>query len=176
MSSIPYIIIIIVLIIAFAWYTAKTNAIKQDKEKEEQEEDKISNTEDYPYQKKNLLTITEYKFYKTLKKLCDENNLLICPKVRMEDFINITDKQNAQKYRGKIKSRHIDFIICNKDLYLLAGLELDDGTHNTQKAKETDEFKDNVFKKINLPLFRIKTNPEDYEKEINNMIKKIAKK
>lgn len=102
MNSMPYIIIIIVLIIAFAYYTAKTNAIRQNEEKEEQEEDTISNTKEYPYQKKNLLTVTEYKFYKTLKKKCDENNLLICPKVRMEDFINITDKQNAQKYRGKL--------------------------------------------------------------------------
>ncbi len=172
MTQIPYIIIIIALIVAFVWYSLRVNT-KKENLKEEIIEENI-NIKEYPYIKKNLLTPTEYKFYKTLKKKCDENNLLICPKVRMEDFLTVTDKQNTQKYRGKIKSRHIDFIICNKDLYLLAGLELDDGTHNTQKAKETDEFKDNIFKKINLPLFRIKTNPEIYDKELENMINKIT--
>ena len=67
----------------------------------------------YPYEKKLLLTKTEYAFYKILKEKCDSRNLLICPKVRMEDFVKVTDKKNVLKYRGYIRSRHIDFLICN---------------------------------------------------------------
>ena len=64
----------------------------------------------YPYAKKYLLSAAEYRFYKMLKEKCDEADLLICPKVRMEDFLTVTDAQNRAKYRGRIKSRHIDWI------------------------------------------------------------------
>lgn len=63
----------------------------------------------YPYKKKMLLTKTEYAFYNILKIKCDKNNVLICPKIRMEDFLEVTDKQNKLKYRGYIKSRHIHY-------------------------------------------------------------------
>ena len=79
-----------------------------------------------PYKKRKLLTYTEYNFYKIMKKACDEKNLLICPKVRLEDFIDVTDKKNRMKYRGYIKSRHVDFIITDSKLNLLCGIELDD--------------------------------------------------
>lgn len=127
----------------------------------------------YPYSKKFLLTKTEYYFYRILKEKCDKNNLLICPKVRMEDFINVDDKQNINKYRGYIKSRHIDFIICNKDLYILAGLELDDPSHNNFYAQKTDIFKNNVFAKIGIPLYRIPAEPKMYEQRIDGMINHI---
>lgn len=124
----------------------------------------------YPYAKKYLLSAAEYRFYKMLKEKCDEADLLICPKVRMEDFLTVTDAQNRAKYRGRIKSRHIDFIICNADLYMLAGLELDDSSHNSVKAQEIDQFKDNVFQAIDVPLYRIAVEPNFYAERIDEML------
>jgi hypothetical protein len=125
-----------------------------------------------PYKQKPLLTKTEYTFYKVLKSECDKYNIIICPKVRMEDFLSITDKTKYQKWRGHVKSRHIDFMLCDNNLNLIAGLELDDKSHNTSSAKETDGFKNDVFKSIGLPLFRIKTN-SNYKNEIHNMLSNI---
>lgn len=124
----------------------------------------------YPYAKKYLLSAAEYRFYKMLKEKCDEADLLICPKVRMEDFLTVTDAQNRAKYRGRIKSRHIDFIICNADLVMLAGLELDDSSHASAKAQETDQFKDNVFQAIDVPLYRIPVEPRYYAERIDEML------
>ncbi len=130
--------------------------------------------QEYPYRQKYLLSKTEYAFYNELKKQCDEKNLLICPKVRMEDFIEVTDAENTNKYRGYIKSRHIDFIICDDKLRILAGLELDDNSHLTKRVQQTDEFKNQVFKAINLPLYRIRTtNNNIYENEIQKVIDEI---
>lgn len=126
----------------------------------------------YPYEQKHLLTKTEYNFYKILYDYAIENDLLICPKVRMEDFLRVTDKNNYAKFRGYIKSRHIDFLICDSSLRLLCGLELDDSSHNNKDVQVIDNFKDNVFKAIHLPLFRIKTS-SNYEAEIEKIIKKI---
>ena len=128
----------------------------------------------YPYAKKMLLTKAEYAFYKVLKAKCDQNNMLICPKVRMEDFLIVTDKKNTLKYRGYIKSRHIDFMICDDRLYLLAGIELDDNSHMDKDTAEKDEFKNKVFQTINLPLFRIKMSQGMYEKQIDEVLNSIT--
>lgn len=129
----------------------------------------------YPYEKKMLLTKTEYAFYAVLKRKCDENNLLICPKVRMEDFLNVTDHKNIMKFRGYIKSRHIDFMICDDKLRLLAGLELDDSSHQRKDASIVDEFKNKVFETIKMPLFRVSTSQASYESQLDNVMNKINK-
>lgn len=144
------------------------------KKKPEKDRAQICNT--FPYAPKNLLTKAEYSFYNVLKVKCDNNNLLICPKVRMEDFISVTDKQNYMKYRGYIKSRHIDFILCDNKLHIIAGIELDDNSHNQPKAKNTDEFKNQVFAKIGLPLYRVKISDGMYETKIENILNNLSHK
>lgn len=141
-----------------------------------QEPPKQESQKKYPYEKKWLLTKAEYAFYKILKKKCDQRNIIICPKVRMEDFLNVTDKKNISKYRGYIKSRHIDFMLCNKNLYLLAGLELDDSSHDHPKARIIDEFKNNVFQAIQIPLFRVKTTDGNYELKIEEILNELQQK
>ncbi len=128
---------------------------------------------DYPYEKKMLLTAAEYRFYKVLKEQCDRHRLLICPKVRMEDFLSVTDRRNRNRYREFIKSRHIDFILCDRDLHMLAGVELDDASHNTPAAERTDAFKDHVFKKIGLPLYRVPAAPGQYTARIRKIIDEL---
>lgn len=124
-----------------------------------------------PYEKKMLLTKTEYGFWKCLKQKCDEKGFIICPKVRMEDFLSVTvkDKKQLMKYRGYIKSRHIDFMICDSALHILAGLELDDRSHNSASAQKTDLFKNQVFTVIGLPLFRVIIGGESYETQLNRI-------
>ena len=116
-----------------------------------------NNNADY-FEKKNILTKAEYYFWRKLKVKCDENDVLICPKVRMEDLVNVKceDKKIKQRYRGYIKSRHIDFILCDKDLNIIAGIELDDNTHKNENVKRVDNLKNDVFAAIDVPLIRIK--------------------
>jgi hypothetical protein len=127
----------------------------------------------YPYTSRYLLTKTEYAFYRLLKEKCDGYGFLICPKVRLEDFIAVTNTKQMGKYRGYIKSRHVDFLICDSKLHILAGLELDDDSHNRREARRTDEFKNRLFAKIGIPLYRIKTVPEDYERQIERMLSRL---
>lgn len=169
-KSMNLILIIIILLLLYTLYHNKVSAEKKETE--------ITNTnlQVYPYAKKNLLTKTEYAFYQMLKSECDQNNMLICPKVRLEDFISVTDKQNYAKYRGYIKSRHIDFLLCNAKLQIIGAIELDDNTHNNAKVQKTDELKDNIFKAISLPLFRVKTSESDYNAKIKAIISELNKK
>lgn len=170
--NIIYISIIAIILLIIDILLTLSNKKQLSKKKENQSETEYKPWITYPYSKKMLLTKTEYNFYKILKEQCDKQNFLICPKVRMEDFLKVTDSKNHLKYRGYVKSRHIDFLICDNKLYILAGLELDDPTHNTEKAKKTDDFKDKVFKAIELPLYRIRV-AEDYNIQINQMLENL---
>lgn len=165
-------IFIIIILLVLTLITKSTKQKKRDKTKETS-----SQTADFPdfsympYKKKNLLTNTEYQFYKTLKIICDKKQLLICPKVRLEDFINVTTQDEKMKYRGYIKSRHIDFILTDDNLHILCGIELDDSSHNTLKAAKTDDFKNQLFSTIGVPLIRIPVGT-DYTAPIITALKK----
>lgn len=124
-----------------------------------------------PYQRANILTPTEYDFWEKLYLRCSMENIIVCPKVRMEDIINV-DKNHKDRevLRNKIKSRHIDFILCDSHLKVLAGLELDDRSHQSLKAQKADTFKNEVFDSLDIPLYRIKVEPNNYSAEISRVI------
>ena len=171
----PFLVFIILLVV----YIIVDNAEKKKRKKKKKEKEDNSNTSkdtekitNFPYRKKYLLTKTEYTFYNELRKQCDQYSLHICPKVRLEDIAEVTDKENLNKYRGYIKSRHVDFIITDNKLNVLAGIELDDSSHNNYKAAKTDNFKNGLFNAINIPLFRVKV-ANYYEHEIKHIIQNL---
>lgn len=107
--------------------------------------------------KKYVMTQTELIFYRELKKITDELELTIFPQVDLERIIQVTDNNSAD--RNKIKSRSIDYtIVNNKNCKIVACIELDDKSHNTQKAQKADNFKNELFNNVNIPLHRIKVN------------------
>ena len=131
-----------------------------------------------PYKYRPILTKNEYAFWKVFQPMAAKRNLLICPKVRMEDFLSVDtkDKRKRQSMRGKIKSRHIDFILCDADMNMLAGVELDDASHKYNKNTiEADAFKNRVFSAIGMPLFRIIVTEENYPSQLEKVFSTIGK-
>ncbi len=167
-------IIIAVAVAALSFMTGNKTANK--KVKNENIDNSKKEPELYPYEKKNILTKAEYSFYMTIKPLCDKYNILICPKVRLEDIVDIKKgTENKLKYRGYIKSRHIDFILCDNKLHILAGLELDDNSHrdNTDQIK-ADNFKNKLFETIGVTLFRVKMSEGYYITQFNDILKTLG--
>lgn len=111
-----------------------------------------------PYEKKNLLSNNERAFYKRLKQITPKYNLCILSKVRLEDIIKVKNNLNPSEKasaRGRIKSRHVDFVLADEnelDVKLL--IELDDSSHRFKKAKEIDIFKNKLFEDVDLPYIR----------------------
>ncbi len=122
------------------------------------------------YNKKNLLTKTEYSFYMKSRLSLQKKNLFLYPKVRLEDFIEATGEgKEKQSLRGRIKSRHVDFLVCDDKLHIKAAIELDDISHSSEKAKAADQFKNELFNSLKLPLVRIQVK-QDYTNDINNLL------
>lgn len=120
----------------------------------------------YPYQARPLLTKREYKFYKLLRKEALERELLICPKVGLKDLMEVTDKKHYMKYFAKISQKHVDFVLCDVEMQVCFAVELDDRSHDTEKAKEKDLFKDRAFKAAGIPLKRIREFDESTVREL----------
>ena len=109
----------------------------------------------YPYKARHLLTKREYRFYLLLREVADEYHCIICPKVGVKDLLSVTDKKQYMKYFHKIAQKHVDFVICDQDLYVLFAIELDDSTHETRDVRKRDHLKDKAFAAAGIPLKRI---------------------
>lgn len=121
-----------------------------------------NNTKFYTfYGKKNkyILTKNELSFFYKLKPITDKYNLYIFPKIRLADIIDTSNYNNF----NKIKSKHIDFTICDKYCSPILFIELDDKSHNRYNNMENDTKKDYIMKQVNANLIRIKLNEIDYK-------------
>ena len=84
----------------------------------------------------------------------------VLTKTRVEDVIYVTREGRSRseifRDRGRIKSRHFDFLLCDNQAQPIAAIELDDSSHNTAKARETDRFKDELCASVGLEMIRFK--------------------
>ena len=113
----------------------------------------------YPYKERKLLTNNEYRFYYNLVQLADKYNLSVQVKMRLADIIEV-DKckitnQEYMSYFGKIKSKHIDFVLTHKyTMQMIAAIELDDKSHQKQNRIERDAFVNNELKAAGIDFIR----------------------
>lgn len=109
----------------------------------------VSNQASYAglYTRVPLLTKREQKQYAYLKQIADAKGVLICPKVRLLDLVTpIHGIKNYKTLMSKVMSKHVDFVICTQEMYVLGIIELDDNTHLRQDRIERDEFVDTVLR------------------------------
>lgn len=122
---------------------------------------KLKSKNKFPYKKvSSLLTETELKFYKILFPII-KKKYHISMKVRLEDIIQVSGKFNNKErwsHRGRIKSRHIDFVLCDKrTLEICHCIELDDKSHNRKDRIVRDKFVDWALKNSGISVIHIKT-------------------
>ncbi|MDD6616327.1 MAG: DUF2726 domain-containing protein [Lachnospiraceae bacterium] len=110
----------------------------------------------YPYRARPILTRREYNFYVLLQREASRRGLIVCPKVGVKDLLEVTSRRHYMKYFRQIAQKHIDFVICDRELRVLFAVELDDSSHDTEEAKKRDQFKDRAFKAARIPLRRIR--------------------
>lgn len=132
----------------------------------------IIRTNDFTeYSKKDyVMTQTELKFYRELKKVTDKLQLSIFPQVKLDGLINV--KSNRKAVRNRIKSKSIDFTIVNNiNCKIVCCIELDDYTHNYKARIKRDNFVNDLFNYVGIKLHRIKVNNYYNLEELENMIK-----
>ncbi len=111
-----------------------------------------------PYRPKYFLTKNEYYFYKELKEIAKDNNLVVLAKIRLADLVEVEpmEKSKWQTYFNKINKKHVDFALANpQNLQIKLLIELDDYSHNEQQY-ERDRFVEAIYNKTGYKLLRVK--------------------
>lgn len=115
-----------------------------------------------PYKRKDyFLSKAETSFFGVLRNVVGDRYLVFA-KVRMEDVIVVkgaTDQKGPDSrtsHRNRIKSRHVDFLLCDKDTSRpLLAIELDDSSHSRPAQRTRDEFVGKAFEAAGMPLLRV---------------------
>ncbi len=128
--------------------------------------------EKLPYEmNETILTERERSFYRILRPIADKLQLQICPKVRVADIVSIKKgTRDWQKWFNKIRSKHVDFLLCDYDMNIVLIIELDDRSHETERAKKNDALKNAIF---GNKLVRIRSLKDDVEGIITTALKKL---
>ena len=171
-------ITIIILSIALRLYITFKPAIRKFKRRNKYIDSPTEefNLDEYKnkYQKQFILSMNEKMNYYTMKSVIDELELHIFAKVRLLDIIEPkSDIKNWKKYFWKIQAKHVDFLICKKNVTTLCVVEIDDNSHNRNDRKERDEFVDYILKDCGIPIIRRKyINKEEFKKTLEKIINK----
>lgn len=130
----------------------------------------------FPYRKKErVMNESEQALFINLQKFLGDKYIVLS-KVRIEDFVEVKNglkNSDRWSYRGRIKSRHIDFLICDQDTTRpLLAIELDGKSHNSLKRQERDRFIDELYGAINLPVKHINVGGNFFElaQELSNKL------
>jgi len=122
-------------------------------------EKKEEATEVYPYHlRDDFLTAAEHSFYLVLRQAVDDW-AVVCPKVSLGDLFQAksSDYGVYRTYTNKIDRKHIDFLLCEPGTVRpMAGIELDDKSHQRRDRQARDEFVKHVFEAAGLPLVRVR--------------------
>lgn len=136
----------------------------------ENSEEKLVEINFQPYKKKRyFFSVAELKFYELLKEIIGDH-YFIYPKVRICDIIEATGKNNYSDF-NRIKSKHVDYLICSKNpITSKIIIELDDKSHNTPKRQDRDKFVDEIFANSEIPIVHIRVQYSYSKEEITKKL------
>lgn len=142
------------------------------KKKINRKEDTIGNEKQYYQARDKFFSRSEYMFFQELEKQ-NNNKYHIFSKVRLEDIVQVIptlEWKVRNNKRKSIRSRHIDFVLINKETGKVhCAIELDGKSHNTQKQQKSDEKKDMALKQAGISLHRVRVG-SSFEDKINKIL------
>src|SRR5258708_24318129 len=113
---------------------------------------------EFPYRlRDNFLSPAELSFYGVLKEAVN-GRATISSKVGLADlfYVKSEDQSCYRIYTNKIDRKPVDFLLCElSTMRPLAGIELDDKSHQRSDRQVRDEFVDQVFKAAGLPILHV---------------------
>lgn len=173
-------LILLAFVILLVWYiktkfskaATSSSPSKRYKTKSMATAPSDSITPTYAYEKKTLLmTNAEARFYRALEQSV-EGQYYIFPQIHLSSLLEHRLK-NGQSWKGalsKIQRKSIDYVLCDKNFRILLAVELDDFSHTQADRIERDAYVKDLFKSVNLPFVRFRTNELWAPEQIRNQI------
>lgn len=141
------------------------------------ENQKKHNSTPLPYEpRKWILSKAELSFFHCLQNAISPEEHIIFTKVRLEDIIKVKKDTNSSEYnaaRNRIKSKHIDFVICDaKTSEIQRLIELNDQSHKNTDRIERDNFIKEISEITGNDLITINAQRTYNIEEIRNILTK----
>ena len=116
-----------------------------------------------------LLSKAEKYFYNILREAFSTHTIL--PKVRLADLIEADRSHpNWQSNFNRIKSKHIDFVICDAWLCPLLAVELDGSSHQRVDRQQRDALVDRILKEAELEIVHVPRAKHYLRNEIRQLL------
>lgn len=125
----------------------------------------------YELQDSLFVNRSELAFFHALNRALPAGFYLLT-KPRLEDVIGVKRDLNPKvkfHLRGRVKSRHVDFLVIDGDGRPHCAVELDGTSHQSKSAAAGDHLKDGICKAAGLALRRVKVG-EDFHQAAQNII------
>lgn len=144
MSFNTLILIIVITIVVFLLLMPKKNNSSLKNKKE---------PEIWPFEKKLLMSIPEQKLYWRLVNLFPDK--IVLAQVQASRVLKIRKGNDVQYWFNRICRTSYDFVICEKNSFPIAVIELDDSSHETVKRQNDDKRKDKALDSAKLKIIRL---------------------
>ena len=107
--------------------------------------------------RRDFFTRDEAAFFEALEAATADLPYRVLTKVRLGDLFDITDKVNSGATRGRLRDKHVDFLLVNtRDHYRpVLAIELDGVSHTAEQGQSRDALKDVAFRCGGLRLLRV---------------------
>lgn len=103
-----------------------------------------------------VFTKQERLFYDSLKPVADKLELVVFTKMRIIDLVYIPKNQyDRDRWFNYVKAKHVDFVLCDKDMKPKLLIEVDGETHTTPEGIKRDEFVNKIFNQLGIYVLHI---------------------
>lgn len=110
--------------------------------------------EPWPVKAKKLLTERERSLYENLQNLYPDHKLFV--QVALSQLIDVpTNHPDRHSVRNRFSQLVADFVLCRKDLSVVAVIELDDPSHQRPDRQYADARKNKALADAGIRLVRI---------------------
>lgn len=96
------------------------------------------------YKSRDLLSKNEMQALFKLEKAAEDFGYTVFTKVRLFDLVEPKSSSDTGA-KWKIQAKHVDFVICDKNMNPHWIVELSDGTHDRPDRAERDRFVESIL-------------------------------
>ncbi len=118
-------------------------------------------SEYWPFYLRRPLTRPEQILYFRLRNALPEH--IVLAQVQLSRFLGVEKGYDFRAWYNRINRMSADFLVCGKDATVLAVIELDDKSHDTEYRQLTDTKKEKALSAAAVKLIRWRTTdlPDD---------------
>ena len=123
----------------------------------------------FPYSRRNcLFSAVELSFFEILQRLTPEHTVFA--KVRLAELVYVKGTVSRQTHLNRLDRKHIDFVVCDKNLAPVVAIELDETSQQQPDSRARDEFVDEVLAAAALPVIHVRARREYVMDEIHRLL------